>query len=83
MAARNGQIAALVKEKGGNAVLLNVDESVLVGTMSSASSFTSAQATAYGSPGFAHAYGTSTTTGSEISGGMYRRNAKFYVIRYE
>lgn len=83
MAARNGQIAALVKKKGGDAVLLSFDEREFQGTFSSGSSFTSGQATVYGSPRFAQAYGTSTTTGSGFSQGIFRRNAKFYVIRYQ
>lgn len=82
MATRNNQIAALAKKKGGNAVLLSFDERQFEGTFSSGSSFTSGQATAYGSPSFAQAYGTSTTTESRFTRGIYRRNAKFYIIRY-
>jgi hypothetical protein len=82
MAARNGQIAALVKKKGGDAILLSFDVNELQGFYSSGNSFTSSQATAFGSPGFAQAYGTSSTMGSGFTQGVYRRNSKFYVIKY-
>jgi hypothetical protein len=82
MAARNGQIAALVKKKGGDAALMSFDEREFAGTCTSGDSYTSAQATAYGSPGFAQAYGSSTTVGSEMTHAIYRRSSKFYVIRY-
>jgi hypothetical protein len=82
MAMRDSQVAALVKKQGGNAVLLSFDDREHVGSFSSGSSFTTGQATAFGSPGIVHAYGSANTTGSGFSQAITRRNSKYYVIRY-
>lgn len=83
MATRKGQITSLAKKNGGDAILFKFDESQFVGTYSSGSAFTSGQATAYGSPGYARAYGTSTTTSTGMTQNINRRSSRFYVIKYK
>jgi hypothetical protein len=94
MALRNGAIAALAKQHGGNAVMLARDDSQVTGTLSSASSFTNGssttteQATVTPYPSYVSATGSSLTTGSAMTTGtgfttvLTHRIAKYYVIRY-
>lgn len=82
MAARNAQVAALAKKKGGDAVLLAADERHFVGTAFSANTFTSGQATAVGIPGGISAQGSAISTTSGFAPAIHRRESKYYVIKY-
>jgi hypothetical protein len=74
MAARNSQLAAKAKARGGDGLLLNSDDAQMVGTFSTAS----VNATGWGGPGYfgAHAFGTGATVP------IIRRTGTYYVIKY-
>lgn len=82
MAMRNPQIAGLVRQRGGDALLMSSDNEQFIG------SFTTASASAYGS-GTAYTYGDTTTWsgsanayGNSMTVPIIRRSARYYVIKY-
>jgi hypothetical protein len=94
MALRNGAIAKLAKQNGGDAVMLARDNSEVVGSISSAStsgygtSFTTGQATVTPYANYKTANGSALTSGSfnssafGISRVLTERHAKYYVLKY-
>jgi hypothetical protein len=94
MALRNGVIAKLAKQNGGDAVMLARDNSEVVGSISSVSnsgygsSYTTAEATVTPYPNYITANGSAMTTGSYNSSGigisrvLTERHAKYYVLKY-
>jgi hypothetical protein len=70
MAGRNADMAAAAKRNGGDALLLNADQSNLVAT------YSTANATAVSSGN------TTTAFGSGISVPIIRRGGRYYVIKY-
>ena len=82
MLLRDGKIAAVAKQQGGDGVLLSFDERETVGSFTSGNSYTTGQATAYKTLGGVQAYGSANTSSTAISQTITRRNSKFYVIRY-
>jgi len=82
MALRNKQVASVAKKQGGDAVLFSFDESQYIGSISSANAYSTVNLTAVGSPSFGQAFGSSAITGVGFSQPMFRRNSKFYVIKY-
>ncbi len=75
MAARDGKIAAVAKENGGQGILMGLDERDFVGMLTTGSATTSlTPAFTGGLSGF--------SSGSGFGLAAVRRNAKFYVIRY-
>ena len=82
MALRDEAIAAQAKAHGGNGVLLSSDDREYEGMLSTGSAYTTGQASVYSPQGLATAYGSATTTSAAFSHPIFRRNSKFYVIRY-
>jgi hypothetical protein len=70
MATRDGQMAAAAKKNGGDALLLNADERDFMGSYSTAN----AMAISNGN--------VTTATGSGISVPIFRREARYYVIKF-
>jgi hypothetical protein len=66
MAQRNPALAALAKQKGGDAVLIHSDAAQYVGSITTGSVFT----------------GPALTTGTLVSAPMIRREGRFFVIKY-
>ena len=82
MLLRDGHIAGVAKQQGGDGVLLSFDERETVGSITSGNAYTTGQATAYKTFGGVQAYGSASTSSTSISQTITRRNSKFYVIRY-
>ena len=94
MALRNGAIAKLAKQNGGDAVMIARDNSEVIGSISSATtsgygtSYTSGQATVTPYPNYINLNGSSQTSGSFNSSGLgisrvlTERHAKYYVLKY-
>jgi hypothetical protein len=66
MAQRNPALAALAKQKGGDAVLIHSDAAQYVGSITTGNIFT----------------GPTFATGSLVSAPMIRREGHFFVIKY-
>ena len=66
MAQRNPALAALAKQKGGDAVLINSDAAQYVGSITTGNVF----------------IGPALTTGTLVSAPMIRREGRFFVIKY-
>ncbi len=98
MLLRDGHIAAMAKEKGGDAVLLRFEETEHVANISNSTSFTSGSASAYTS-GTANAYkvgnninidgrantqiyGSSSTSTTGVTQSIIRKHTKVYVVKY-
>ena len=82
MATRNGRIADVVRQRGGDAAVIAGDERRFMGTFTTASSFTSVNASAYRTPYGANAVAYGSTLGSGTSRAAYRAHSKYYVIKY-
>jgi hypothetical protein len=82
MAMRNPQLAAMVRQRGGDALLLSSDNEQIMGSFSTASASATGwgNATTFGNTttfnGGANAFGTGTTMP------IIRRSARYYVIKY-
>jgi hypothetical protein len=82
MAARNPQLAALCRQRGGDALLLSGEENEFMGS----AGFATANATGWGN---ATTFGNQTTFnggatafGNGMSVALKRRNSRYYVIKY-
>jgi hypothetical protein len=82
MAARNPQLAALVRQRGGDGLLLNSDTTQVMGSFSTAS----ATATGWGSAttfgGVTNFNGGANAFGTGMAVPILRREGRFYVIKY-
>jgi hypothetical protein len=82
MALRNKQVASVAKKQGGDAVLFSFDESEYIGSINSSNAFSTVNLTTAGATSFGQAFASSASTGVGFSQPMFRRNSKFYVIKY-
>jgi hypothetical protein len=78
MSMRNYRLTEKAHAAGGDGVLVLSDRSQYVGTFSSGNAFTTANASVYGN----NIFGSALTTGSAFSMPMFRREGRYYVIKY-
>jgi len=78
MSMRNYRLTEKAHAAGGDAVLVLSDQSQYVGTFSSGNAFTTVNASVYGN----NIFGSALTTGSAFSMPMFRREGRYYVIKY-
>jgi hypothetical protein len=83
MAARNGALAAKVRAAGGDGLIMSADESQYVGTVTIASASGSANTTGWYGGGAFGATTDASAFGTASSIPIYRRNSRFWVIKYQ
>lgn len=83
MAARRSQIAKLAKKHGGDAVGKTMDHRQFEAMSTTSNTYGTATANAYRTTYGAVGYGTANATTRSTSIPTYRRNAKYYVIKYK
>jgi hypothetical protein len=78
MSMRNYRLTQKAHEAGGDGVLVLSDRSQYVGTYSMGNAFTTANASFYGNS----LYGSAFTNATAFSMPMFRREGRYYVIKY-